>query len=166
MEPKHNSTAVSWMNFSGHSIDLTNGIQPFFDVQNAREVWQELAHLVMSAELDILLADTFKEMEPSLPPLDDAGINHLYYIHDRKISLFDASVHSLIKVQNLVDRLLHESLGGDLIDTTQGEWERTELTRKKILKGLEDKRDRGQISLTDFNEIKASLEWSRAIRKD
>ena len=158
VEPKHNSTALYWMNFANHSIDFAKGIQPFFDVQNAREVWRELAHLVMSAELDIILANTFKEMEPISPSIDDsAEINHLYYIHDRKMSLFDASVHSLIKVQNLVDRLLHESLGGDLVDTTQNDWEKTELNRKKILKGLKDKRRQRLISQADFVEINLAL---------
>jgi hypothetical protein len=156
-EPKHNSTALSWLNFASHSIDLTKGIQELFDVQNARAIWQELAHLVMSAELDIILARTFKEMEPIPPSFEGDEINHLYYIHDRKMSLFDASVYSLIKVQNLVDRLLHESLGGDLVDTTQSEWEKTELVRKKILRGLEDKRARGVISQAEFDQIDLAL---------
>src|ERR1700723_3658408 len=39
--------------------------------------------------------------------------------HDRKMNLLNPAVYALIKVQDIVDRLLHENLGGDLaVDRT------------------------------------------------
>jgi len=40
------------------------------------------------------------------------------------MSLLNQAVQDLIKVQDLVNRLLHESLGGNLVDTAKDDWER------------------------------------------
>jgi hypothetical protein len=70
----------------------------------------------------------------------------------------DRAVYELIKVQDLVNRLLHESLGGDLVDTTKPDWERTQLTRTNIEKGLEAKRASGALMQSDFDAIMAALQ--------
>ena len=54
-------------------------------------------------------------------------------------------------------RLLHESLGGDLVDTSKTDWERNELSREKVLKGLAAKRDSGALSQSDFDAISQAL---------
>jgi hypothetical protein len=61
-------------------------------------------------------------------------------------------------VQDLVNRLLHESLGGDLVDATKPDWEQTQLTRKKVETGLRSKLSAGLLSPADFDEIDAALE--------
>ena len=45
-----------------------------------------------------------------------------------------------------MDRLLQESLGGDLVNTSDADWEKDELTRKKVKKGLKRKLVSGAIS--------------------
>jgi len=60
-------------------------------------------------------------------------------------------------VQDLVSRLLHESLGGDVVDTSDTEFEKTQLTRKKVNKGLKAKLDAGAISPSDFDAITEAL---------
>jgi hypothetical protein len=52
-----------------------------------------------------------------------------------KMNLLSTAVWALIKVEDLVLRLLHESIGGDLVDATLPDWERRELRREKVLKG-------------------------------
>jgi hypothetical protein len=113
----------------------------------------------MGAEADLALSKAFKGLEPAQEPpwADDAAINDLYYIHDRKMTLLNESVHALIKVQDLVNRLLHESLGGNLVDTTDPDWEIRQLNRKKVSKGLKTKLDAGAISLSDFDAITQAL---------
>src|SRR5208283_4458184 len=93
--------------------------------------------------------------EPSFS--DDIALNDLYYVHDRKLMLLNQAVHGLIKVQDLVNRLLHESLGGDLVDTTKPDWERTQLIRSNVIEGLIGRRDRGDISQSDFDAITQAL---------
>jgi hypothetical protein len=113
----------------------------------------------MGAEADLVLARAFKVLEPPRePPFDDdVAVNDLYYLYDWKITLLNQSVHALIKVQELVNRLLHENLGGDLVDRSKQDWERTQLTRKNVVKGLEDKRAAGAISPAHFETITQAL---------
>src|ERR1700733_15069724 len=155
VEPTHNAVALAWLEFPNRPTDIAN----FFDVWNSQELWRELATLVMSAEADLVLAQAFKTLEPHEEPLfeNDAAINDLYYIHDRKMALLHEAVYGLIKTQALVDRLLHESLGGDLVDTSKLGWEKDELTRKKIKKGLAAKHTTRQLSQTDFDAINQAL---------
>jgi hypothetical protein len=75
------------------------------------------------------------------------------------------SVHGLIKVQDLVNRLLHESLGGDLVDTSQPDWERTQLTRANVKKGLIKKRAAGLLSEANFRLINEAVEIPTTIPK-
>ena len=153
--PKHNAVARRWLDFPGKPV----GFDKYFDIQNSQAMWLELANLIMGAEGDLILAVAFKALEPAQEPSfdDNAAINDLYYVHDRKMMLLNQTVHGLIKVQELVNRLLHESLGGDLVDTGKTDWERTELTREKALKGLAAKRDGGALSQSDFDAISQAL---------
>ncbi len=153
--PKHNAVARRWLEFPGKPA----GFNQYFDIQNSQALWFELANLIMGAEGDLILAASFKALEPAQEPSfdDDAAINDLYYVHDRKMTLLNQSVHGLIKVQELVNRLLHESLGGDLVDTSKTDWERNELTREKVLKGLAAKRDSGSLSQSNFDAISQAL---------
>lgn len=153
--PKHNATALAWLNFPNQPA----GFEHFFDIQNSKEVWRELASLIMGAESDLYRARMFKLLEPPQEPSFDnnIAINDLYYVHDRKMNLLNESVHALIKVQDIVNRLLHESLGGDLVDTNKPDWERTQLTRLNVKEGLKAKRASGLLSPADFDAITHAL---------
>jgi hypothetical protein len=153
--PKHNAAIRRWLDFPGKP----SGIERYFDIQNSQALWLELANLLMGAEGDLILAAAFKALEPAQEPSfdDDAAINDLYYVHDRKMQLLNQAVHGLIKVQDLVNRLLHESLGGDLVDTSKTNWERNELTREKVEKGLAAKRAAGALSQSEFDAIHQAL---------
>ena len=149
--PKHNAIARGWLEFPRRSVD----IEKYFDVRNSQSVWFELTKLILGAEADLALAQAYKALEPAQePPFeDDLAINDLYYIHDRKMTLLNQSIQDLIKVQDLVNRLLHESLGGDLVDTGRSTWEKSQLTRENVGKQLETRLVSGAISQADFNAI-------------
>ena len=155
-QPKHNATALKWLEFP----NKPSSIQDYFDIQNSQAMWMELAHLVMGAEADLILAESFKALEPAQKPSfeDEAGINDLYYVHDRKMNLLNQAVYALIKVQDMIYRLLHESLGADLVDTSKPDWEEAQLRRTPILKGLEAKRAGGQLAQADFGTIMKALD--------
>lgn len=154
-EPFHNATAQKWIEFPGRPAYIAE----YFDIQNSQALWFELASLVMGAEGDLTLARAYKALEPSQePPFEnDLAINDLYYVHDRKMTLLDQAVQNLVKVQDLVNRLLHESLGGDLVDTSKPNWEKTSLKREPVVKQLESRRAAGAITQTDFDAISVAL---------
>lgn len=154
-EPKHNAVAQKWLDFPNRPAS----IDQYFDIRNSQSMWIELSSLVMGAEGDLILAKSFKDLEPAAEPAfeDTAGLNDLYYVHDRKVNLLNQAVYALTKAQDLVYRLLHESLGGDLVDTSKPEWERTQLTRDKVEKGLERKRETGSLSQSDYDAITRAL---------
>ena len=156
--PKHNASARAWLEFPNQPVRLQR-LEQHFDIRNSQAVWFELANLVMGAEGDLILAQAFKALEPPNEPQfgDDTAINDLYYVHDRKMTLLNQSVQGLHKVQNLVDRLLHESLGGDLVDTSKPNWEETQLTRENVEERLKAKRARCEISQADFDAIAHAL---------
>src|SRR6267378_2292923 len=157
--PKHNETARKWIEFPNKPTRM----QQYFDVRNSQAVWIELANLIMGLEADLILARAYKALEPAQEPSidDEDGLNDLYYVHDRKLTLLNQAVHALIKVQDIINRLLHESLGGDLVDTTDPEWESYELRRKNIIKGLDAKRAAGSLSQSDYDAITAALKIPR-----
>jgi hypothetical protein len=157
--PKHSAVARRWLDFPGKPV----GFDKYFDIQNSQALWLELANLIMGAESDLILAAAFKALEPAQEPSFDenAAVNDLYYVHDRKMMLLNQSVHGLIKVQDLVNRLLHESLGGDLVDTSNADWEKDELTREKVEKGLAAKHAGGVLSQSDFDAISQALRIPR-----
>jgi hypothetical protein len=159
-EPKHNAIANRWIKFPNRPA----GFDQYFDIRNSQALWIELANLVMGAEADLISARAFKALEPPQePPFDDdVAVNDLYIIHDRKITFLNQSVHDLIKVQDLVNRLLHESLGGDLVDAIGPDWERVELTRANVMRGLNLKLTSGVLPQKEFDAITQSL----AIPKD
>ncbi|MGB9072401.1 MAG: hypothetical protein WCC22_06990 [Terriglobales bacterium] len=153
--PKRNATAQTWLKFPNQPASLAQ----FFDIQNSQALWLELTSLIMGAEADLNLAHTFKLLEPPQEPSfdDETAISDLYYVHSRKMDLLNQSVYALIKVQDLVYRLLHESLGGDLVDTSKPDWETTQLRRENVEKGLETKRSSGVLSQAKFDAITQAL---------
>ncbi len=154
--PKHNEAARHWLSFPKRSV----GMNKIFDLQNSQALWLELSNLVMGAEADLALAQAFKGLEPAQEPAQEnaTALNDLYYIHDRKMTLLNQAVQALVKAQELVNRLLHESTGGDLVDTSKPEWEKSQLIRKNVEKGMKAKLAAGQITQDDFHAIKAALD--------
>lgn len=157
---KHYATVRSWLDFPSRTISMDeNFIKGYFDVQNSQAMWFELANLVRRIEADLAVSLDFKNQEPTTEPsLDDtAAVSDLHYIHSRKMEKLDHAVHSLIKVQDLANRLLHESLGGDLVDTSDSEWEKNELNRKKVQKGLKRKLQDRATTQEQFDAISKAL---------
>lgn len=161
--PKHNATARAWLEFSNRPA----GLEDYFDIENSQALWMELANLIMGAEGDLILAESYKALEPAEEPdfNDGAALNRLYYTHDKKMALLNQAVYALIKVQDLVNRLLHESLGGDLVDTSKPDWEEDNLKRTLVLKGLDRKRAIGELSSTDFVAISSAFQLVKNTQK-
>ena len=64
----------------------------------------------------------------------------------------------LLPCKQISHRGIHvTSVGGDLVDTSKADWERTELTRERVEKGLAEKRTGGALSPTEFDAISQAL---------
>ncbi len=143
-EPKHNTTARAWLEIPSATYDFS----VFDDLYNSKELWREFCNIVLSVEHDLADANGYKDLEPITPPQfgDDDAIEGLYYLHRRKMEHFNRAVYELIKVQDLVNRLLHEGLGGNLVSTSSPTWERDELFRVNVMKGMDRKAATGELS--------------------
>ena len=101
------------------------GLKSALIFRNPREIWRRLVNLVLGVESDLIVSKAFKSIEPQeLPPTgDEAAASDLWCLHNRKMDLLDKSVYQLVKVQDIVNRLLHESLGDDLVGVSTENWE-------------------------------------------
>ena len=143
-ELKHKARARAWLEFPRAIHDFA----VFDNIYNSQELWRELCNLVLSVEHDLADANGYKDLEPATPPQfgDDDAIEGLFHLHRRKMEHFNRAAYELIKVQDLVNRLLHEALGGNLVSTSSATWERDELLRANVIKGINRKAADGELS--------------------
>jgi hypothetical protein len=152
----HNETACEWGKFpSGY-----HEIAEMDDIHNSRELWRELTNSVLGIEHDLADAEGYKNLEPHAAPdfNDEEGVERLFYLHRRKMEHFNRAVCHLVKVQELVNRLLHEGLGGDLVNTASSQWEKEELRRSNVKKGLERKAFDNALTDEDHKAIAEALD--------
>lgn len=149
--PKHNIAAQAWL----QPHRAPRSFDRYFDIQNAQALWLELTNTILGIEFALMQSRTFKALEPACLPdfQDDIALSTVYYVHTRKMDLLNQAVYGLIKVQDLVNRLLHETLGGDLVATAKPDWEEITLRRKNVMKGLQCKFEAGALSKTDYDAI-------------
>ena len=128
---RHNAVARKWLEFPKVSYDFT--VEIFDNIRNTQELWLELCNLILSVEHDLHDAESFKALEPSQQPSfeDDEALERLHMLHRQKMDHLNRGVYGLIKVQDLVNRLLHEAFAGRLVRTDHPEWEKRFLTRGK-----------------------------------
>ena len=157
---KHHATAWAWFDLPHREFEIQN----FISLQNLRAMWRELARTVLHAESNLALALSYKALEPDAEPdieTETLAYERLYHIHNRKMELLNEAVNSLITVQELVNRLLHEGLDGGLVDTARNDWERVELTRTKVLAQLDNAAKAGTITRAELTAIKDALKLPR-----
>lgn len=152
---KYNAIARAWTNFKIQKQSVCD----YFDLYNLRSLWYELASLIMSVEEDLIRSQAFKSLEKihKVPSEDNVALNNLHYLHSRKMTLLNQAVYELTKVQDLVNRLLHESLGRDLVNTKRPDWEKDQLKRGYVKTGLKKKHSSGFLSQADFEAINKAL---------
>lgn len=153
----HNAVARKWLDFPKVSYDFS--VEIFDNIRNTQELWRELCNLVLSVEHDLHDAESFKALEPSTAPGsdDDEGLERLHMLHRQKMDHLNRGVYGLIKVQDLVNRLLHEAFGGHLVRTDHADWEKKFLTRENINKQLDQKVQEGDLTAEDRQAIENAL---------
>lgn len=136
----------------------TRRIDPmaFIDIFNVPALWLEINNTFLGLRYMLSQAKAYKDLEPlNTTPLND---QLCVYLHFEKMYRLDLAVFELIKIRDLVVRLLHESFSGRLISVDYDEdgWERDlNLTDAKI--GLERMVKTGELTDQEHQAILDAL---------
>jgi hypothetical protein len=127
------------------------------DIFNRPSAWLEISNTFADLRFLLAQAKAYKDLEPS--GSDPVSNPLCTYSHYRKMYMLNLAVFQLVKVQDLVVRLLQESFSGELIpvDYTDDEWEK-KLTMREARKGLNNLLQQGKLSSQEHKEIVDALD--------
>jgi hypothetical protein len=129
----------------------------FLDMVNVPSLWLEISNTFINLRFVLAQAKAYKNLEPhSYSPVSDSLCAHLHF---EKIYKLNLAVFELVKIQDLVVRLLQEGFGGRLITVNYDKegWEKG-LRLSDAIDGLEQFVNRGELSNSDSDAIKNALE--------
>jgi hypothetical protein len=131
-------------------LEPTDMINPW----NADGLWLEIYNSYLHVAHSLARAKSYKDVEPTGVPIEG-----WYYCHAEKIAALDLAVFFLAKIQDLVVRLLYESIGERLIsvDLTDPDWPR-QMTLKNLKNGLARLRSSGALDAAEYNAIISAIE--------
>lgn len=128
----------------------------FLDIMNVPALWLEIHNTFLGLRYLLGQARAYKELEPAgTTPISDSLCA---YLHFEKMHNLNLAMFQIVKIQDLVVRLLHEGFSGRLIDVDYDEegWER-DLRLVDAKKGLKKLLDSGELSQTEHDEIMDAL---------
>jgi hypothetical protein len=128
---------------------------------NADGIWLEIYNSYLHVAHNLALAKAYKDAEPNGVPIET-----WYYCHAKKMAALHLAVFVLAKLQDLVVRLLFESIGESLISVDQNdpEWER-QLTTKNLRNGLARLHSSGDLTHEEYTLIMAAIDTpTKAVR--
>jgi hypothetical protein len=130
----------------------------FFSAGNTQGLWLEIHNTLADVRFLLARARAYKSVEPSGSGTDDMKALR-YYAHFSKMHNLNLAVLGMVKIQDLVVRLLFENFGGDLIKVDQAEddWE-ADLTMQKARRGLKERLDSGNLEQSEYDQIKRALD--------
>jgi hypothetical protein len=129
----------------------------FIDIFNRPAIWLEIHNTFVDLRFVLPQAKAYKDLEPKgSTPVSDPLCAHLHY---QKMYMLNLAVFQLVKIQDLVVRLLQESFSGELIsvDYNDDEWEK-KLTLKEARKGLNALLQQGKLTNQEHQLITDALE--------
>lgn len=129
----------------------------FIDLLNKPAVWLEIDNTFTDLRHVLAQAKAYKDLEPpNTKPTTDSLCAHLHF---EKMYRLNLAIFQLVKIQDLIVRLLHESFSGKLmtVDFDDEDWEK-KLTLKDAKKGLKAFADNGDLSDKDYQAILAALD--------
>lgn len=145
--------------------DLTSSPQrridfsQWWNVRNTENLWLEITNTLADVRFLLSQARAYKALEPTAVSASRKGEQLKYYAHFGKMYHLNLSVFSLVKIQDLIVRLLFENFGGTLIavDQTDDDWEK-KLTMKDLKKGLRRELEAGTLSNAEYQDIIDALD--------
>jgi hypothetical protein len=129
----------------------------FLDIYNSPNLWLEIANTLRSIQYLLAQAKSYKEQEQNgSTPLSSSLCAH---IHFAKMHSFDLAVFQLVKIQDLVVRLLHENFAGKLIDVDYDVdgWEK-DLSMEEARNGLKTLFENSALSDADYQSILTAID--------
>jgi|GEM_PF-2648244 len=140
------------------TFDMTDRISKWHDASNTQSLWLEIHNHFADIRVQLAQARAYKSLEPKEDRSNPDSEETRYYCHFAKMRHLNLAVFGLLKIQDLVVRLLFENFGATLIrvDQTDEDWER-ELTFKKAKKGLLVEVDSGKLVRSDYDQIVTAL---------
>jgi hypothetical protein len=121
---------------------------------NADGIWLEICNSCLHVAHNLALAKAYWDTEPKEVPIE-----RWYYCHAQKTAALHLAVFYLAKVQDLVVRLLFESIGERLIQVDQSDpdWER-QLTMRNLKNGLARLHSSGDLKHEEYVLIVAAID--------
>ncbi len=140
---------------SGTSGPRTDAMA-FIDMMNVPALWLEIHNTFLDLRYLLGQAKAYKDLEPAgTTPISDSLCA---YLHFEKMHNLNLAMFQIVKIQDLVVRLLHEGFSGRLIDVDYDEegWER-DLRLRDAKLGLKKLLDSGKVSQSEHDEIMDAL---------
>ncbi len=130
----------------------------FLDIMNIPAMWQEINNTFLGLRYLLGQAKAYKDLEPTnSTPMSDSLCA---YLHFEKLHNLNLAMFLIVKIQDLVVRLLHEGFSGKLIEVDYDEegWEK-DLRFHDAKLGLKRLLDSGQLDRLEHNEIMDALDF-------
>jgi polyhydroxyalkanoate synthesis regulator phasin len=128
----------------------------FIDLFNVPGLWLEISNTFREIRYILAQAKAYKELEPpNTTPLSDSLCA---YLHFEKMYRLNLGIFQLVKIQDLVVRLLHEAFSGRLISVDYDDegWE-IALKMKDAKEGLKTLVKTGELTEEDYRAILDAL---------
>jgi hypothetical protein len=128
----------------------------FLDIMNIPAMWQEINNTFLDLRYLLGQAKAYKDLEPrDSTPISDSLCA---YLHFEKIHNLNLAMFLIVKIQDLVVRLLHEGSSGKLIDVDYDEegWEK-DLWFHDAKRGLKRLLDSGQLDRQEHDGVMDAL---------
>jgi hypothetical protein len=147
------------------TVDLVDSLprtfrpDQWFDAQNTQGLWLEIYNTLADVRFLLAQSRAYKSLEPPEDKTDDPSNQLRYYAHFSKLYHLNLAVLGIVKIQDLVVRLLFENFGGPSlieVDQTDDDWEK-KLTLKAAKIGLKQQLDLGRLSQSEYDDILAAL---------
>jgi hypothetical protein len=136
----------------GHRADP----KAFLDIMNIPAMWQEINNTFLDLRYLLGQAKAYKELEPKdSTPMSDSLCA---YLHFEKLHNLNLAMFLIVKIQDLVVRLLQEGFSGKLIEVDYDEegWEE-DLRFHHANRGLKRMLGSGQLDQQEHDEIMDAL---------
>jgi hypothetical protein len=131
------------------------------DVYNTDALWLEIENTFRDVRFLLAQSKAYKDLKPpgTIRTMDRRSFQRLYYAHREKMYRFDFAVIRLIKIQDLVLRLLHENSGGALVEVNYDDdsWEEA-LRFRTVKAALRQRAKNGLLAQSKCNAIISALE--------
>ena len=125
-----------------------------FDDMNREELWREIRNTLYEIRHSLAQAKAYRDIEPT------GEVEQWFSAHSRKVSHLNIAALYLAKIQDLVVRLLFESLGAGTfiaVKPSNEDWEKA-LTMSKAREGLVRLLAEGSLDQLEFQAIKDALD--------